>query len=137
MSERCPRSIFRISPRLYPVRRTISLIAIPSSESERMTAFVSSRRTYPSYFLGKGQKRRIDHRGPHRRPDLPHGLSDSVKKGAARVFHQMPAVSNLNCVRKRPVRRDCITAATISSDDADLRLLRQPSLGRGRLPIRQ
>ena len=49
----------------------------------------------------------------------------------------MPSVSDLDCVRKRPLRSDRVAAATIPGDDANLRLLRQPGLSRGRLPIGQ
>ena len=52
--------------------------------------------------LGKGQKRRIDHRSSHCRPDLTHGLANCIEKGLT-----------------------------------DLRLLRQPGLSSGWLPIRQ
>ena len=88
-------------------------------------------------FLGKGQKRRVDHRGPHRRSDLPHRLSDSVKKRAARIFHQMPAVGDLDGMGKRPLGRDRVAASTIPGDDANLRLMRQPGLSRHGLPIGQ
>ena len=88
-------------------------------------------------FLGKDQKRRIDHCGSHSRPDLPHGLSNSVENGAARVLHQMPAVSNLNRMWERTPRRDRIAPATIPSDDANLRMLRQLGLSRGRFLIQQ
>ena len=49
----------------------------------------------------------------------------------------MPAVGDLDRVRKRPLRRDRIAASSIPGDDADLRVQRQPSLGGGRLPIGQ
>ena len=88
-------------------------------------------------FLGKGQKRRVDHRSCHGRPDLPHGLPHGIEKGAARVCHQMPSVGDLDRMRKRPLRRGPIAASTIAGDDTDLRLLRQPDLNRGRLPIGQ
>jgi hypothetical protein len=63
---------------------------------------------------------------------------DSIEKGAACVFHQMPPVSDLDRMRKRPLRSDRVAAAaTIPGDDADLRLLRQPGLSPSWLPIRQ
>ena len=59
------------------------------------------------------------------------------RKAAARVLHQMPAVGDLNRVRKSPLRRDRIAAATIPGDDTDLRVQRKPRLSRSRLPIGQ
>jgi hypothetical protein len=32
----------------------------------------------------------------------------------------MPAIGDLDCVRKRPLRRDCVATATVPGDDADL-----------------
>jgi hypothetical protein len=55
----------------------------------------------------------------------------------SRIFHQMPPVSDLDRMRKRPLRSDRVTAPTIAADDADLRLLRQQGLSRSWLPIRQ
>jgi hypothetical protein len=49
----------------------------------------------------------------------------------------MPPIGDLNCVRKRPLCGDRVAASTISSDDPDLRMLRQPGLGSGRLSIAQ
>ena len=104
-----------------------------------MAAFVSSRRRQPSYcsFSAKVRSEGSITRGSHGRPDLAHGLPDSIEKGAARVFHQMPTVGDLDRVRKRSLRRDRIAASTIPGDDTDLRLLRQPGLSSGRLPIGQ
>jgi hypothetical protein len=88
-------------------------------------------------FLGRGQKRRVDHRGSHGCPDLPHGLPNGIEKSAARIFHQMPPVSDLDRMRKRPLHSDRVAASTIPGDDADLGLLRQPGLSRSWLPIGQ
>ena len=49
----------------------------------------------------------------------------------------MPSVGDLDRVGKRSLRRDPIAASTIAGDDADLRLLGQPGLSRGRLPVGQ
>jgi len=49
----------------------------------------------------------------------------------------MPSVGDLDRVRKRPLSRDRVAASTIPSDDTDLRLLRQPGLSSGWLPIGQ
>jgi hypothetical protein len=51
MHERWPRKTLRTRPRLYRVRRTISLIGIPSLASPRMIALASSRCSYPSYWM--------------------------------------------------------------------------------------
>ncbi|ANV23037.1 hypothetical protein BA939_26765 [Rhizobium sp. S41] len=49
----------------------------------------------------------------------------------------MPAVSDLGGVWQRLGCSRRVTAAAVASDDADLRLVREPGLGRRRLPIRQ
>jgi hypothetical protein len=138
MSERCPRRIFRIIPRLYPVRRTISLIApLLGQREDRGVCFLSAQVALVLQLLGKGQKRRIDHRSSHCRPDLTHGLPNSFEKGLTRVFHQMPPVGDPDRVRKRPLGCDRVAASTIPGDETDLRLLRQPGLSGGWLAIWQ
>ncbi len=49
----------------------------------------------------------------------------------------MPAVGELDRVRKRPLRRGPVAASTIPGDDTDLRLLRQPGFSGGWLSIGQ
>jgi hypothetical protein len=77
-----------------------------------------------------GQQSRIYSGRSNRCPDLPHAFADGVKEGPARILHQMPAVGDLNGVREGSLGGHGITAAAISSDNADLRLAGQPSLRR-------
>ena len=87
-------------------------------------------------FLGKGQKRRVDHRGPHRRWSCRIDFGQRQER-RRRIFHQMPAVGDLDGMGKRPLGRDRVAASTIPGDDANLRLMRQPGLSRHGLPIGQ
>ena len=78
--------------------------------------------------LSVGQQSRVDPGGADRLPDLPHAFADRVEESSTGVLHQMPAVSDLNGVRKGSLCRHRVAAAAISGDYANLRLARQPSL---------
>lgn len=49
----------------------------------------------------------------------------------------MPTISHLDGVRNRPGRSLTVSAAAITRDDLDLRMLGKPSLHGGRFPVRQ
>jgi hypothetical protein len=58
----------------------------PCSDKARNAAYVP----FVLQFLGKGRKRRIDHRGSNCSPDPSDAFSEaikSIKKGAARILH--------------------------------------------------
>ena len=55
----------------------------------------------------------------------------------AGVFHQMPAICDLNRLRERFLSRESVTAAPIARDDGDLWLAREPCLCRRRFAIRE
>ena len=56
--------------------------------------------------LGEGQKGGVESGSSHCGSDLMHGLANRIEEGAARVFHQMPAVGDLDRMRERALGRD-------------------------------
>ena len=68
---------------------------------------------------------------------LAHRFPRGVEESAACILHQMPAVGDLHRVGERLLRRQGVAAASITSDDGDLRLVDQPCLGGRWLSIRQ
>lgn len=76
----------------------------------------------------------IDDRRPDRGTDLAHRASHRVEERCARIFHQMPAVGDLDRLRQRPGRSLAIAATAIARHDLDLGMLGQPRLNGRRLP---
>jgi hypothetical protein len=83
--------------------------------------------------LGRGEEVRIDRRGADGGPDLTHRFAHRVKKCAAGVLHQMPAVGDLGDLRQGLGRRQRVAAA--AGDDGNLRLRGKPFLRRRRLAV--
>lgn len=84
-----------------------------------------------------GQEGWIDRRSADCSANPTHGPTYGVKERRARVFHQMPTISHLDGVRDRPGRSLTVSAAAITRDDLDPRMLGKPSLHGGRFPVRQ
>ena len=66
--------------------------------------------------LGSGEQAGIDRCGADRGTDLPHGLANSIDKGAAGVLHEMPTVGDLGGVRQRPGRGQRIGIRRLTAD---------------------
>lgn len=87
--------------------------------------------------LGGRQQLGVDRGGSDRGSDLAHGFAHRIEECPAGVLHQVPAVSDLGRLWQRPDCSRRVTTAAVASDNADLGLVREPSLGRRRLPIWQ
>src|SRR5690606_38311790 len=75
-----------------------------------LVRFLTAQISFVLQPLGIGEKLWIDDGAANGLSDLPHGFADSVQKGAAGIFHQMPAVSHLSGMRQRPGHRLAIAA---------------------------
>lgn len=62
-----------------------------------------------------------------------HGVEES----AAGVFHQMPAVSNLDGLQQGTRHRLAVAPATVTGNGMDERLTKEPRFRRRRLPVRK
>ena len=81
--------------------------------------------------LGGGEQIWVDGRRADRGADLTHRFADGVEEGMAGVLHQMPAIGDLHRLRQRLGGGQRISAATVTRDNGDLWLAREPRL-RGR-----
>lgn len=82
--------------------------------------------------LGGAQQIGVDGHGADRSADLAHLSTHRIEERTTGIFHQVPAVGDLNGVRKSLGRSTGIGAATVAGDDGNLRLLGKPGLrGRG------
>src|SRR5580704_15234447 len=55
--------------------------------------------------LGGGEEVGVDLGGADRSADLPHGFAYGIQEGVARIFHKMPAVSDLGGIGKCVLNR--------------------------------
>jgi hypothetical protein len=79
----------------------------------------------------------LDDRGSDRAPYRGHQAADGVEKGGTRVLQEMPTVGDLQHLGADPGHRLAVAAATVASDDRDLRMGSEPSIQGGRLTVRQ
>ncbi len=82
-----------------------------------------------------GKQFRIDRRRADCGADHAHGPADGVKKGRTRVFHQVPAIGDLDGARQRLCSGLAIAPSAVTRDDPDLRTTAKPSLHRCDLAI--
>jgi hypothetical protein len=64
-------------------------------------------------------------------------LPDRLQKGGAGVFHEMPAICNLDRLRARPFHRMPITCASVTRDNGNAGMANQPRLNGCLLAIGQ
>jgi len=87
--------------------------------------------------LGGSEELGVDRRRTHRAADLPHRFAHGIEESTAGVFHQMPSIGDLGCLRQRLGNGQAVTAAAIASDDRDLLLPLQPGFSGRRLAVWQ
>lgn len=87
--------------------------------------------------LRSGEQRRVGKCRAERRSYLPHRFAHGVEEGGAGVFHQAPAIGDLEGAGKRLTRRERKASAAVSRDDSDLWLSGEQCLHRRRLSVRQ
>jgi hypothetical protein len=71
-----------------------------------------------------GQQFRIDRRHSDCGPDSVHGAAHRIKEGRARIFHQTPAVGDLDGVRQRLGCSLAVSTTAISRHNVDRCVLR-------------
>jgi hypothetical protein len=59
---------------------------------------------------------------------VAHRFAHRIKEGLAGVFHQVPAIRDLNRERERFLSRQRVTAAPVARDDGDVWLTGKPRL---------
>ena len=87
--------------------------------------------------LGAGKQIRIDSAGGQGLANGAEALPDHLKKGGAGVFHEMPAICNLDRLRARPCHRMPITCAPVTRDNGNAGMASQPHLNGCLLAIGQ
>lgn len=102
---------------------------------DRGVGLLASQITFILQPLSTGEEFGIDFCRADRAPDRPHGFPDGIEKGRTRILHQVPAIGDLDGVRQGICRSLAITAATVAGHDADLGMVRQPSLDRRNLAV--
>lgn len=88
--------------------------AFGCERKDRSVDFLAAQVAVILQLLRTGQQLRIDRRGADCAPDRGHRFAHCIEKGAARVFHEMPTIGDLNRVRQCLRRSLAITAAAVS-----------------------
>ena len=87
--------------------------------------------------LGGSEQLRIDRRRADGSPDLTHRFAYGIEKGATGILHQMPAISDLDRLRKRTGDSFAISAAAVAGDNGNLLMPFEPGCGRRRFAVWQ
>src|ERR1700683_5351612 len=87
--------------------------------------------------LGAGEQRRVYDGRSKDLPYLAHRTAHGLQKRRTRVFHQMPAVGNLNSLWGRSRCRLTTSTTEVARDDGDLGVISQQTLHRSGIPIWQ
>ena len=138
-SDRSPRRTCRIVLRLHPVRRTIALIPSPllASLRDRGIRLLASQVAVVLDPLGSSEQGGVDHGRADHAADRGHHATHHVQESGTGVLHEVPAVGDLQRLRANPGHRLAVAATTITRDDRDLGVRRQPGIQRGGCSIRQ
>ena len=128
MSARPLRTTGRTTPRDFPVRLTISFIAIPWPASARMVVFSSWRRSRPACGGVRRNSAAPDQRHRHHGgTDRSHRPLHGGEERGTGVPHQVPSVRHLNGFRAILGSSLDVAGATIAGDDAARGMLGEPS----------
>lgn len=87
--------------------------------------------------FGSCEQTGINRRRADRGADLPHRFAHRIEECAAGVLHEVPAVGDLDGMRKRPGGGFAISASAIACDHCDLAMLPEPSRSRRRFAVGQ
>jgi hypothetical protein len=99
--------------------------------------FLASQITFKLQSFRTGEQLRIDRRRADCGPDHAHGPAHRPEEGRARVFHQVPAIGDLDGVRERFGRGLAVAAAAVARHHPDPGMLRKPSPHRCNLAVGQ
>jgi hypothetical protein len=116
-----------------PLDRRATLAEI----QDRYGCFLPTQITFILETFRVGEKLWIDYRRSDRGSDRPHRFTDGDQERRAGILHEVPAVSDLDDVRKRLRSSFPIPATTITRHDFDGRMASEPGLNRRDLTIRQ
>jgi hypothetical protein len=83
------------------------------------------------------QQLRINRCRPNCVADLPHRFAHGIDEGAAGIFHQVPAIRDLDGLRQRFRDGPAVTAAAVASNYCNLLLPLKPCLRGRRLAVWQ
>src|SRR4051812_5956124 len=87
--------------------------------------------------LSGGEQLRIDRGRTDDDAYLAHRFAHGIEEGPTGVLHQMPTIGDLYRVRQRSCRGFAISSTTITGDNRDRGMSRQPGLSGRRFTIRQ
>lgn len=109
---------------------------LPEGEDPRV-CLLAPKISVVLQLLSRCQERGIDDGGADGATNLAHRLAHGVKESAAGIFHQVPAVGNLDGLRQSPRHRLSVATTTGTGDCVDLLLMVEPGFRCRRLPVRK